>query len=405
MRPLPLRVLLVAAVMAATLIPARAAFAFSDVPKGYWDYDAIQYVAVTNTWMQDYGTQTFQPSTKEHRGQLAQALVLAYAPDEPIDPSITFTDLPKTDPLYPFANVAVKLGWIEKYASGKYAPLDPVRFSLLDRSLVRAMGSFSAAIDGLTNIHEADGTPYVTQDRLAEMQLARWLDLHYNHDDESLDFQKRAYINRDEMAYSLWKAKTLPSWKVDDAHLFDDITLADASTGQHAFTQFALDWIGPPYIWGGEWNTSTGNGYCCGTQPQGGYDCSGFVWWVLKKNEDGYNAAQFHPDYKGWIIHERVSHDMAKMAPSKLTFGELVQGNLMFFASNGGSTWSDVDHVGIYLGNNWMINSTGGGPQLEWVGDGYYYDIFVFGRKVVQKEASSPAESFDLTVGEPAIGP
>ena len=52
-----------------------------------------------------------------------------------------------------------------------------------------------------------------------------------------------------------------------------------------------------------------------------------------------------------------------------------------------------------------MVNSTGGGPQLEWVGDGYYYDNFVFGRKIVQKESTSPAGTVDRTAGEQAVGP
>jgi hypothetical protein len=403
MRPLPLRVLLIAAVTVATLVPARAAFAFSDVPKDYWDYDAIQYVASTHTWMQDYGTGTFQPATKENREQLAKAAVLAFAPTEPIDPTITFPDLPTTDPFYPYANVAVKLGWIEVYKTKKYAPLDPVKLSLLDRALVLALG-LTDEVAGLANIHADDGTVYTVEERFPHMQLARWLGLHYNHDDETLDLQKNQYIPRDEMAYSLWMASTMDSWKLDDAAMFDDITLATPTTAQKSLTQFALNYVGPPYIWAGEWYMATGGNYCCGVQPQGGYDCSGFVWWVLKKNEDGYNAAQFHPDYKGWVLHERSSYQMAEFAPTQIKFKDLLPGNLMFFASNGGSTWSDVDHVGIFLGNNWMIHSTDGGPQIEWVGDGYYYDNYVFGRGLKSKDLG-PAGVFDLTAGEPAIGP
>jgi hypothetical protein len=26
-------------------------------------------------------------------------------------------------------------------------------------------------------------------------------------------------------------------------------------------------------VWGGEWNTKTPSGYCCGAQPIGGMDC------------------------------------------------------------------------------------------------------------------------------------
>src|SRR5256885_17161832 len=111
MRRLAFRFTVLLALLAsAVLIPAQAALAFTDVPTSYWDYTAITYVAQTHTWMQDYGTSTFKPTTNESRRLTARALVEAWAPNEPIDPSITFPDLPNTDSFYPYANVAGELG-------------------------------------------------------------------------------------------------------------------------------------------------------------------------------------------------------------------------------------------------------------------------------------------------------
>ena len=78
----------------------------------------------------------------------------------------------------------------------------------------------------------------------------------------------------------------------------------------------------------------------------------------------------------------------------------------MFFASNGGHTASDVDHVGIYAGNNWMIHSTGGGPQLEWTGDGWWYSHFVYGRPLrgASMGPGSP-NGTDVLAGEAPVGP
>jgi NlpC/P60 family/S-layer homology domain len=382
-----LRLLAVAAIIAASLLPAQPAFAFTDVPPSYWDYRAIQFVAVTNTWMQDYGPGTFRPTIKETRGFLARALVLAYAPAEPTDPSITFPDLSSEDPLYPYANVAVKLGWIPKYVSGKFGPADPVVGSLLDFALVKATGSFEAPLAGLAAIHEGDGTPYVVGDRWPHMMLARHLGLHYNHSDEKRDVGAKTRVNRDEVAYSLWKAYTLEHWKIDSAAIYDDITLIGLSDSQqvkHDLTQEALDQVGFPYIWSGEWNAKTPSGYCCGAQPQGGFDCSGFVWWVMKRNEDGYNAAQYRP-YPGWSLHDRSSSSMAKNTGKHIGFAGLRVGDLMFFSSNGGDQWYDVNHVGLYVGNGWMIHSSGStdGPVIEWVADGYYRNNFVYGRRLI----------------------
>jgi cell wall-associated NlpC family hydrolase len=404
MRPLPLRILITSAVLVGLLIPARAAFAFTDVPTTYWDYDAITYVASTHTWMQDFGTGQFQPATKETRKLMARTLVAVYAPTEPIDPTIVFTDLPSTDPFYPSANVAVKLGWMDILGGNTFGPDKNVQSAGLDKSLIRAMGLWDA-IDGLTAIHEVDGTPYTTKANFGEKQLARWLGLHYNHDEEGLDLQASSYVPRDEMAYTLWIATTLSQYELDSTSIFDDITLASATTTQHEFTQYMLDEVGYPYIWGGEWNKASPPGYCCGDQPQGGMDCSGWVWWTLKKNEDNYNGAQFHTAYGGWHLAERVSSDMAAATITHIAYADLVPGNLMFFASNGGNNASDVDHVGIYLGNGWMSHSTDGGPQLELVSSGWYYDNYVWGRKLKTKGNAAPASPVDVTAGEPVVGP
>jgi len=410
MRPLPLRLALAAALVLGLLIPARAAFAFDDVPTNYWDYTAIKYMATDNLWMQDYGPTVFQPRTNERRKLVVRTLVKIYAPEEPVDPTIHFPDLLDGDPFYPFANVAVKLSWIARYGDGRFGPDDQIMSSTFDRVLVRAMGLWDP-IAGLSNIHQEDGTKYSIPEKFAEMQLARWLGLHYNHTDETKDLQKTSYVPRDEIAYSIWKALTLPQWKIDGASIFDDVTLPVVTPVVQAFTQYMINQEGYPYIWAGEWKVKSPPGYCCGYQPQGGMDCSGWVWWTLKRNESNYNAAQFHPSYVGWHVGERVSRDMAAAAATHVSFANLLPGNLMFFASNGGHTAADVDHVGNFLGNGWMSHSTGGGPQLAWVASGWYYDHFVWGRSL--KAYTGPERRLPMRGseqgsglgGDPAVGP
>jgi hypothetical protein len=153
-----LLVLLVSA--GALLLPAQSAFAdFTDVPKDHWAYDAVQYVAVDNTWMQDYGTDEFKPDDKELRKYLARTLVEIYAPDEPIDPTITFPDLATDDPFYPYANVVVKLDWIKKLNGGLFKPDGKIKSRKFDRALIYAMG-LKDVNDDLNDIHQADGTAY-----------------------------------------------------------------------------------------------------------------------------------------------------------------------------------------------------------------------------------------------------
>jgi hypothetical protein len=159
----PLRLALVLTLAFALFVPARATFAstlsFTDVPTSYWDYTAITYVATTNTWMQDYGTSTFKPRDYEGRKYLARTLVKVYAPSEPIDPNITIPDLPKTDPFYPFANVAIKLGWMPKFKSGKWAPEGSIQAQYFDKAITLAM-KLTGPINGFANLHMASGTKY-----------------------------------------------------------------------------------------------------------------------------------------------------------------------------------------------------------------------------------------------------
>jgi uncharacterized protein YycO len=406
---------LLLAVLASTLIQAPAALAaFSDVPTSYWDYTAINYVAQQHTWMQDYGTSTFKPTTYEERRMLARTLVTVYAPTESVDPSITFKDLPSTDPYYRYANVATKLGWMPQFADGTWGPTNHMPKRIFDRAIILAMDQFSAAIAGLQHIHEPDGPEYSVNKYIPYMELAHWLGMHKNHDDETLDIGPMTILKRDEVAFSLWKATTLPSWQIADAAAFNDIEVAgvnpDSTTGQQrqALTSYAVNQIGYPYVWGGEWNDKTPSGYCCGAQTVGGMDCSGFVWWTMKRNEGGYNAAQYHPDYLGWAIAQRTSSDMAANTSSKIPWSDLKAGDLMFFSSSGGTTAASVDHVGIWLGRDWMVNSASStdGVVLEPVADGWYFDHFVYGRRFVGTSSTATVSRwFDPMAGESGSGP
>jgi hypothetical protein len=121
----------------------------------------------------------------------------------------------------------------------------------------------------------------------------------------------------------------------------------------------------------------------------------------MKMVESGYNAAQFR-SYPGWSLLQRSSSDMAHNTTQPIAFADLRPGDLMFFASNGGNYWQDVDHVGIFLGNGWMIHSTGSndGPLLDRtdsVQGHYYYDTFVFGRRLIGSKGAPAGQLSAVT--------
>src|SRR5262249_9215469 len=157
--------------------------------------------------------------TLEARKLFARTLVEIWAPTEPIDPTITFDDLPPDDPFYPYANVAVKLTWL-KEKNGGFNPDGTIKFKKMDRSIILALG-LQAPMDGLDAIHQDDGTPYDTPSNFGAMQLARWLDLHYNHDDEAMDLQAGDKVPRDEVAWSIYQAVNLTQPDLDATSIFD----------------------------------------------------------------------------------------------------------------------------------------------------------------------------------------
>ena len=387
-----IRRLLPFAVIVSVLLPAQAAFAFKDVPSGYWDYTAIQYVASQHNWMADFNDGTFHPRVEQQREWLARALVLAYAPTQQVDPNIHFTDLPDNDPYFRFANVAVHNGWLDIRTGGAFLPDAGLHASTFDHSLILAMGLHAAA-DGLANIHEEPGGyAYTVETAFPYLELAHVLGLHYNHPSgsESIDIEPTDWITRDEVAYSLWKAVTMPSWQRAEANRFVDITVPNHSNPddptqaiRRKLTAFSFEWAGYPYIYGGEWYKASPRGYCCGAQVKGGFDCSGFAWWLLKKaGENGYDNGSIR-GYAGWSLPQRTSYDMAHATQTRIAFDGIRSGDLLFFADGGGTSWTDADHVGVYLGNGWMVHSTGSnaGVAIEWIGDGWWHDHFLWGRR------------------------
>jgi cell wall-associated NlpC family hydrolase len=126
---------------------------------------------------------------------------------------------------------------------------------------------------------------------------------------------------------------------------------------------------------------STGNAYLGtryqygGTTPQSGFDCSGFVQYVYRKNG---------------VTLPRASREQARAGrslPAKLD--GLRAGDLLFFSQTGGG----VDHVAIYAGNDRILHSTssGGGVRYDDLGSPrgrWFTDRLVAARRVLGEAAS-----------------
>ena len=162
---------------------------------------------------------------------------------------------------------------------------------------------------------------------------------------------------------------------------YQDIELPSLTPDQQAIVQWGVQYAGYPYVYGGEWGIPTSS-Y---GQAVPGFDCSGFTWWLLRASDGAYwNVSPPRP-YPGWDLPQRTSADMATVG--KLSYDQLQPGDLMFYDGDGDGR---VDHVDTFIGNGWALDSssTPGGVTVMWVGDGWYRDHFVHGRRVLPDQTT-----------------
>ncbi len=120
----------------------------------------------------------------------------------------------------------------------------------------------------------------------------------------------------------------------------------------------ALGLVGTPYRYGG--NT-----------PEGGFDCSGLIGYVYR-------------DAAG-VALPRTTQELSRMRAASVHADALGPGDLVFFATNGGSR---VSHAGIYVGDGRFVHapSTGGTVRLDSLSNGYWKNSFLSAKRVLDDE-------------------
>ena len=114
----------------------------------------------------------------------------------------------------------------------------------------------------------------------------------------------------------------------DKTGSYPDIVLPEATNVGTTALRAALTQRGKPYVWG--------------AAGPGSYDCSGLVEWAFA--QEGISL----PHYTGsqWDSGQHVSR------------ADLEPGDLVFF-------FSDISHVGIYLGNGLMVDAPSAGQDVQ----------------------------------------
>lgn len=254
----------------------------------------------------------------------------------------------------------------------------------VDRALVRALGRGGLA-RRLNRMKSPDGwDPKVgrhfgTEIVAREMGLRRDRATYEEFYEASADERMR----QADIVYAVYRARVSPStWGADELETF---RLGNFTGRQRAVVRFAFRQVGKPYYWSGEWPTTTPTGYPYGAQSHGGFDCSGFVWYVTRRKESIWSPQR---PYSGWRLDERSSAHMAAATPRRIGYKRLRPGDLLVFGSNGrDSKASSIYHAGLYLGKGWMIDSSGSqaGVSLSKMGPGSWWNSqFAWGRRIIK---------------------
>lgn len=162
---------------------------------------------------------------------------------------------------------------------------------------------------------------------------------------ERYDAYNRYYGNRDY----LFDLNSIPTGSSGFGYTIPGEALSDPQFAK--MIREAEKYLGVPYVWGG--------------YSPSGFDCSGFVSWVINNCGNGWNIGRCTAD-------ELRSH-CSQVSPS-----EAKPGDLIFF--QGTYNTSGASHVGIYVGNNMMIHC-GKPVQYTSIASSYWQDHFMaFGR-------------------------
>ncbi len=347
----------------ATLMTAPRALAtsFPDIANQPADIQqAIEYVT-SKGYMNGGADGNFHPTDPVNRIDYACALVKLFKDvGEAPDPAITFTDLPASDSNFRFANIAVKHGYVTRFADGSFKPHDPqVAFS--------ALAGLNAGLEVGGPVKYARGIWPGGPEYLGASIVAH--DLHLKYRDTRI-WPTAAYP-RGEMAFNLQKADEVESWRVDYVNeTFDWVHCQQALVGpiREKALSTAFSKIGYPYVWGGE------------SDAEGGYDCSGLVYYV-------FHTVLGHPMM-------RVADDQAKDGRYQtVTRENLLPGDSIFFYKDPGQS-DYCGHAGMYIGCGLFVHSTGGnaGVSVDCLSSGYYAEHFACGKRVTLEP---PPESFD----------
>jgi cell wall-associated NlpC family hydrolase len=266
--------------------------------------------------------------------------------------------------------------------TGKAAPsaVDPsaaVTIAQLDAQLVRALGLLPAARQFSAGLRAAGLTP---TRYFGTETVARLIGLRVNHPaaQDALELGPDDPATRAEAAYSAAHILGFTGGEVElVAGLASTFQLPTLTDLQRDVLQTAVSFVGYPYVWGGT-SERPQDPFGTGKQVPGGFDCSGFAWRVFKLQ--AYAGAETLPaTLKGRSTYA-MSGEVART--KRIALAQLEPGDLLFFGASGPkSRPNQIDHMGVYMGDGWFVQSSDEGVALAPLTSPWYAKRFAWARR------------------------
>jgi hypothetical protein len=281
------------------------------------------------------------------------------------------------DPLLAGELADLVTGLTGKQAAMSVDSTTPVTIAQLDAQLVRALGLLPAARQFSAGLRAAGLTP---ARYFGTETVARLIGLRVNHPaaEDGLELGPDDPATRAEAAYSAAHILGFNGGEVELIAGFASTFQLPTLTGlQRNVLQTAVSLVGYPYVWGGT-SERPQDPFGTGTQVPGGFDCSGFAWRVFKLQ--AYAGADTLPaTLKGRSTYAMSSEvTRAKRIPLQ----RLLPGDLLFFGADGPkSKPNQIDHMGVYMGNGWFVQSSEEGVALAPLTASWYAKRFAWARR------------------------
>src|SRR3954462_14584904 len=263
-------------------------------------------------------------------------------------------------------------------------PATPVTMTAHDAKLVFTLALGDTARLFAQSAKAAGLTP---PSRFGNEAVARLLGLRTNHPAslDNLELSPGEPPSHAEAAYSAARILRFGEWDTATVEeLAQTFVLPAFTPWQKQVLDTAVRFIGYPYVWGGESETTTSP---YGPQVHGGFDCSGFVWRVYKLQTYA-NEGKLADVLKG-----RTTYMMSGEVPAakRISLAKLQPADVIFFGAAGPkSKPAQVDHMGIYLGNGWFAHASGYGVAVAQL-SGWYAKRFAWARRPLAEAGLVPA--------------